>query len=97
MPKTMCDVVVNSYGAGGTENPETGLIGAKETPTTAGKKAKHGADDEGKRRVQERSKVAEGGGTTEAAIGDESGADAQDKKYLRQQAALRAFLQGVSE
>lgn len=103
-PKALCGVVVTAAGGGSRESPKTtpkggkastaaarGSSSAKATSQVVGEEGGRGGAQDGK-------EATDAVATDGAATGDESDGDGdEDSKHQRQQRALRAFLQGVSE
>lgn len=95
-PKTVSDVVLAAAGGSGTESPQASRKGGKASEGGSAKAAGQ-VGDEGGCRAKDGAVAPGAVAPEETAIGDESDGDREDSKHQRQQRALRAFLQGVSE
>ncbi|CAM9775141.1 unnamed protein product [Ectocarpus fasciculatus] len=93
MPKTVGDVVLAVAGGGVDESPEMVVTGAVAAKAAVAERDAAEKEADGVRKEPE---GVEGGGTGEAAAGDEADGE-EDRKRQRQQRALQAFLKGADD
>lgn len=96
-PKTVSDVVLAAAGGNGTESPQASQKSGKASEGGSAK-AVDPVGDEGRCHAKDGAEAPTAvAPPEETAVGGESDGDAEDSKHQRQQRALKAFLQGVSE